>query len=153
MSKFNVYIKVPDYLDQWLRHEFWDDEEKRIKFPRRSAEHDVLSYFIARRPPKAEPDMPTAGALPIEVPTFLGRNPAQYNWLPKHGASALVFTIKKRFRKMLWDELHTIHSDNVQITDLVYAFLYRHGIEPTAKNWETVRQMYFRARKHNAPKK
>lgn len=36
MSQFSLYIKAPEYLDQWLRHEFWDADTNRVIFPRGS---------------------------------------------------------------------------------------------------------------------
>ena len=40
MSQFNIYLKdLPDYLSQWLRHEFWDDDTARVCFPKQSVEN------------------------------------------------------------------------------------------------------------------
>ena len=51
------------------------------------------------------------------------------------------------FRNMMWQELSPLFMHDVQITDIIYAFMDRHGIERTEKNWETIRQMYLRMRK------
>lgn len=147
MSQFNIYIKAPDYLADWLRSEMWDDQEQRIVFPRNSAEWTLLSLFISKRPDRSPVDVAADGLLPVKVPTLPGKNPAVHNYLSDAGKLALVNTIKRRFKKMMWDELHVIKPDEVQITDIVYAFMEKHGISNNEKNWETIRQMYFRMRK------
>lgn len=147
MSQFNIYLNVPDYLRDWLRHEMWDEEERRIVFPRNSAEWTVLSLFMGKRPIGARADVAEEGLLPVKVPTIPGKNPAVYNHLPEYAKRALVNTIKRRFKMMMWDELHVIRGKEVQITDIVYAFMEKHGIADNGRNWETIRQMYSRMRK------
>lgn len=149
MSQFSVYIRVPDYLDQWLRHEYWNQENARVEFPRGSAPRAVLQCCL-RKQPRGYIPPDRDGLLPIEVPTFKGINPSVYNYLPDTGRKALTSTCKRMFQRMMWDELHTLFSHDVLISDIVYAFLDRHGIEPTERNWETVRQMYSRMRQRSA---
>jgi hypothetical protein len=145
MSKNTIYIKCPDYLAQWLKHEFWSDEEQRVKFPRGSAEHVIMQMFITKRRYVVQPS--TAGLLAVEVPQVPRMNPAVYCDVTESGKKTLISTIKLRFKKQMWEELHVIFPMDVQITDLIYAYLEKVGIEPTPKNWETVRQMYARMRK------
>lgn len=147
MSQFNIYIKTPDYLSDWLRAEMWNKEEQRIVFPRNSAESTVLCLFIGKRPDGAPVDIAADGAIPVKVPTLPGKNPAVFNYLSEAGKLALINTVKRRFKKMMWDELHVIRPDEVQITDIIYAFMDKHGISNNEKNWETIRQMYSRMRK------
>ena len=150
MSKLSIYITVPDYLDQWLRSEYWDTETKRVVFPRGSAPRAILQSCLAKAPADRMPHFPSNREIPIEVPTFKGINPHVYCHLPERGKKALVSCLKKYFAALVWQELHPLLSHDVQITDVVYAFLDRHGIEPTPQNWETVRQMYYRLRKKSA---
>ena len=152
MSQFNIYLKTPDYLSDWLRREMWNEDEQRIVFPRNSAEWIVLSLFIGKRPATAPIDVAADGLLPVKVPTLPGKNPAVFNYLSDSGKLAIINTIKRRFKKMMWDELHVIKPDEVQITDIIYAFMEKHGIGNNEKNWETIRQMYFRMRKTYDPK-
>ena len=147
MSKLSIYITVPDYLDQWLRHEYWNPETARVEFPRGSAPRAILQSCLTKRPVGAVSPLRANTDIPIEVPTFKGINPRVYCWLPDRGRKALVSCLKKTFSSVVWTELRPILTHDVQITDVVYAFLDRHGIEPTPQNWETVRQMYYRMRK------
>jgi hypothetical protein len=145
MSKNTIYLNCPDYLAQWLKHEFWSDEEQRVKFPRGSAEHVIMQLFICKRRCAVQPS--TAGLLPVEVPQVPRMNPSVYCDVTEAGKQTIISTAKRRFKKQMWEELHVIMTHDVQITDLIYAYLEKVGIETNRKNWETVRQMYARMRK------
>ena len=53
---------------------------------------------------------------------------------------------------MLRAELDGFDPKVVQINDLVEAFAEKHGIEADPKNWEAIRQMYYRMRKDDESK-
>lgn len=146
MSQFSVYINPPEYLGQWLRHDFWDAESGRVVFPRGSAPRAVLNSLLRKAPQGYRPG-DSSGLLPVEVPTFKGLNPATFNYLSPTGQTALVSACKKLFQATLSNELHELFSHDVQITDIIYEFMDRHGIDRTERNWETIRQMYSRMRK------
>lgn len=146
MSQFSVYINPPEYLGQWLRHDFWDSESGRVVFPRGSAPRAVL-YSLLRKAPRDFCPGDTSGLIPVEVPTFKGINPATFNYLSPIGQTALISACKKLFQATLSNELHELFSYDVQITDIIYEFMDRHGIESSERNWETIRQMYSRMRK------
>lgn len=146
MSRFTIYIQAPAYLDQWLRHHYWDEETQRVVFQRGSAPQAVL-YSLLRQPPRGYLEKPDPALLPVEVPTFKGINPATRNYLSEDARAALVSACKKLFRATLYNELHPLFFHDVQITNIIYDFMDRHGIERTETNWETIRQMYARLRK------
>lgn len=146
MSQFSLFVKAPDYLAQWLRHDYWDEETGRVVFPQGSAPRAVLQSLL-RRQPRGWVQGDTTGLLRVEVPSFKGINPATYNYLSADGQSALVSACKVLFKSVLFLELSPLFPHEVQITDIVYDFMDRHGIERDPKNWETIRQMYFRMRK------
>lgn len=146
MSQYTVYIKAPDYLDQWLRSEYWDEETGRVVFPRGSAPRAVLQSVLRKTPANYKP-VDTSGLLPVAVPTFKRINPATFNYLSADGEAALVSACKSLFKSLLYDDLGECFMFDIPITDLIYDFIGRHGIERTEKNWDTVRQMYLRMRK------
>ncbi len=150
MSQFSIYISVPDYLHQWLKNEYWNPETARVEFPRGSAPRAVMQSLLSKCPRVDISYHDHSGEIPVEVPTFKGINPRLYNHLPEAGKKALVSTIKRMFHHMMWRELSPLFTHDVQITDVIYAFMDRHGIERTEKNWETIRQMYHRMRKKTA---
>jgi len=149
MSQYTLHLKAPDYLDQWLRHDFWDEESRRVVFPRGSAPRAVLQSLL-RRPPHNYYEAPNPELLPVEVPSFKGINAASFNYLSHTGRAALISACKKLFQATLFNELHELFAHDVQITDIIYDFMDRHGIDRTEKNWETIRQMYSRMRKKSA---
>lgn len=146
MSQFSVFIQAPDYLHQWLRHDFWDEASGRVVFPHGSAPRAVLQSLL-RQPPKGWTQGDTSGLLRIEVPSFKGINAAKFNYLSADGQSALISACKSLFKAQLHLELSPLFGHDVQITDVIYDFMDRHGIERHERNWETIRQMYLRMRK------
>lgn len=146
MSQYTVYIKAPDYLDQWLRSEYWDEETRRIVFPRGSAPRAVLQSVLRKTPSDYKPG-DVSGLLPVAVPTFKRINPSNFNYLTADGEAALVSACKSLFKSVLYEDLGELFLYDIQITDIIYNFLDKHGIERTEKNWDTVRQMYLRMRK------
>ncbi len=146
MSDYTVKIKAPGYITDWLRHDYWNADRRRVEFPRGSAPRAVLSALLRKTPAGyREPQGEEWTA--VEVPTFRGVNPATYRYLSESGQTALVGACKKLFRAQLWMELSGVMGEDVQITDIIYDFMDRHGIEATETNWETIRQMYMRLRK------
>lgn len=97
MSQFSVYINPPEYLGQWLRHDFWDVESKRVVFPRGSAPRAVLASLLRKAPAHFIPDSNPA-LIPVEVPSFKGLNPATFNYLSPTGQTALISACKNSFR-------------------------------------------------------
>lgn len=145
MSSYNIYLKVPEYLDQWLRHDYWNPVTGRVEFERGSNAHSILSRFL-RREPAGYVRGDVSGLLPVEVPTFKGMNPDQHNYLVREGQKALVSAIKRNFKALLDKELSVFYSQDVVISDIVYAFMANHGIDNSGRNWETIRQMFKRQR-------
>ncbi len=90
--------------------------------------------------------------LPVEVPSFKGINPASRNYLSESGRAALVSACKRLFRSQMYMELGELFGHDVQITDIIYDFMDKHGIERSETNWETLRQMYLRMRKKSQGK-
>lgn len=145
MSQYTVYLKVPAYLDQWLRHDYWNPVTARVEFERGSNAHAILSRFL-RKIPVGYVQGDVSGLLPVEVPTFKGMNPDQHNFLIHEGEKALVSAIKRNFKALLDKELAVFYSQDVVITDIIFAFMAAHGIENSERNWETIRQMFKRLR-------
>lgn len=147
MSQYTIYLRVPEYLGQWLRHSYWDEEGGRVVFPRGSAPRAVLQTLLRKAPRGYREERGGEGSVAVEVPTMKGLNAATHNYLSESGRSALLSACKKLFQATLFNELHELFGHDVAITDIIYDFMERHGIEGSEKNWETIRQMYLRLRK------
>ncbi len=148
MSQYCIYIDVPDYLDQWLRHDYWNPTTQRVEFERGSNIHSILSTFL-RKEPRGFEQGDVSGLLPIEVPTFKGMNPDQHNFLGHAGKKALISAIKRNFKTLIDRELSVFNNQDVTIIDIIYAFMEMHGIDNNAKNHEAIRQMFKRQRDKN----
>ena len=145
MSHYCIYLKVPPYLDQWLRHDYWNPVSGRVEFERGSNIHAIMSRFL-RKEPKGYMRGDVSRLLPLEVPTFKGMNPDQHNYLIHEGQKALVSAIKRNFKAVVDKELSVFYSQDVAITDIIYAVMAEHGIDNTPQNWESIRQLYYRLR-------
>lgn len=148
MSNYCIYIKVPTYLDQWLRHDYWNPVAGRVEFERGSNLHSILSTFLRKKPLGYDPG-DVSQLLPVEVPTFKGMNPDQHNYLGTEGQKALISAIKRNFKTLIDRELSVFYSADVTIIDIIYAFMEKHGIDPDPRNHEAIRQMYKRQRDKN----
>lgn len=145
MSNYIIYLKVPSYLDQWLRHDYWNPLTERVEFERGSNIHSILSTFL-RKQPRGHDQGDVSDLLPVEVPTFKGMNPAQHNYLGRDGHKAVVSAIKRNFKTLIDKELSVFYKQDISITDIIYAFMEVHGIDKIERNWEAIRQMYYRER-------
>ena len=145
MSQYYVYIHLEKYLAEWLLHQF--GQNGQIRFPRGSAENDILEYSLTTQPADIPVPLKSPDSLAIEIPYFKTKDPRYYNFLPPRAKKALERTIYIRFRIELWNELHTFDSLSHNLSDLIWTFMEKHEIADDPKSWETIRQMYFRMRK------
>ncbi len=145
-SPMLVYIQIPAYLRQWVLHDFGDNEGV-VRFPRGSAENDVLEYTITCQPKDEPPQLRQEGDLAIEVPDFKSKPQPYYCYINKKAKEMLAHIIYVRFRMQLWQDLNSIERLQCPITDMIYEWMDRHGIDDDPKNWETIRQIFFRQRK------
>lgn len=148
----NIYLTLPKYLREWCLHD-WGDAQGIVRFPRGSAENDVLELFIDRLPEKTLPEMPKEGQTAIEVPQFKSKPQPAFCYLTDDAKKILTHVIMVRFRAQLWNDLFHIERLKLPITDTIYDWMERHGIEDEPKSWEAIRQMYFRQRKAYRSKK
>lgn len=140
-----LYLDLPKYLREWFINEFGGSEP--VVLPHGSQESDILEVFLTTPPKNAAPDLPRPGAVAIKIPVFRGKDPAYYHHLPARARRLLMKNIYTRFRVQMWTEMHTLKNIDIPITDLVYAWMEKHGIDDDPTSWETIRQMYFRKRK------
>lgn len=142
----NIYLHLPKYLRQWVLHDF-GDAEGVVRFPRGSAEHDVLSHTLTTQPKNAKPQLPDEESVAIELPELKYKPLPFYCYLTERARKMLAQVILIRFRIMLWHDLHDLDKLQCSITDVIYDWMERHGIDDDPTSWETIRQTYFRQRK------
>lgn len=142
----NIYLRLPRYLAQWCLHDF-GDEQGVVHFPKSGAEHDVLELSLTTLPKGASPQLQQPDEIAIELPVFKTKPLPFYCYLNDHGRRLLVHIINVRFRVQLWNDLYNIEQLKLPITDVIYDWMARHGIDNDERNWETIRQIFFRLRK------
>ena len=153
----NIYLSLPKYLTEWCLHDC-GDAQGGVRFPRGSAENDVLEMMLDKLPEGGTPQLREDGQVAIAVPDFKSK-PAPY-WcvLSEEARKTLTHVIMVRFRVQLWKDLYLVEKLSLPITDSIYDWMTRHGIEHEEKSWEAIRQMFFRQRKayrkgHTPPKR
>lgn len=142
----NIYLKVVPYLAQWAQNEFGGTMP--IDLPKRSPERDVIEHFIQKRPDNLQSDILKNANLVIRIPSFRDKNPERgYTYLPDKARKLLIHRLKVRFNIELMEDLYTLKNSNKEITKIIEAWMEKHGIEDTARNTETIRQIFYRKRK------
>lgn len=113
---------------------------------RGSVESKILEVYLAHRPEGMLPQRREEGMLPIFIPSFRNRPPEVFNYLPQRAMSALLAVIRNRFDIDLWNELHHFGKITSRQDELIYAWMEKHGIELTEKNWNAIAKRYQRQR-------
>lgn len=145
MAQFLLYVPLEDYLAQW----FINDQggETPVHLTRGSVESKILEIFLTRRPVDINPDLGGEGKVAVVIPEFRNRTPEIYNHLPRHAMNQLQSCIRHRFDIALWKDLNCFGNiiRNRQ-DELIYAWMEKHGIEATEKNWNAIVKRYQRQR-------
>lgn len=154
MSNFNVYLTVPEYLEQWLNHSFGNP----VELIKDSPESRILNELLSKLPPGEMPDTGEGANITISIPFFKGKNPEVYNYLHRSSKTALIESFSTLFDKNLFHEI----TDLVNCTPdslgkkkkraaLIYAYMEKHGIDE--KHWDTVSQRFHRLNQQYGKKK
>lgn len=144
MREVLLYIKLEPYVAQWFVNEMGGEP---VHLPKRSSESEIIEYFLTPTPKNEVPILKEEGSISIVLPTYKHKDPTYFNYLPPKAMAALARCINVRFRVQLWQDLHKLHNTECRMTDLIYAWMEKHGIDCTESNWEAIRQFYFRKRK------
>lgn len=144
MSDICLYIPLEDYLAQWFIHE--QGGEVPVHLLRGSVESKILENYLMARPKNELPEICGDGKLAIAIPTFRNRPPATYNFLPHRATAALLNIIRNRFDIVMWNELHHFGKIDKRQDNLIYAFMEKHHIEQSEKNWNAIAKRYQRLR-------
>ena len=142
----NIYLQLPKYLAEWCLFEY-GNEQGVIRFPRGGAENDVLEMMITTLPENAKPALQQPGEVAIELPIWKSKPQPDYCHITESAKKILTHVIMVRLRVRLWHDLYRVDKLQLPITDSIYDWMERHGIENDAKSWESLRQMFMRQRK------
>lgn len=143
MSKFLLYLPLEDYIAQWFIHE--QGGVVPVQLTRGSVESKLLEVYLTHRPEDALPEL-GEGMTAVAIPSFRNRPPEVFNYLPKSALNSLLNIIRSRFDVRLWEELHHFGKIGKRQDELIYAWMEKHRIEPTEKNWNAIAKRYQRQR-------
>ena len=145
MSNICVYLQnIEPYLKQWFIHEHGG--EYPVSLVRGSVESCMLKQFIEKRNEEEATNIDER-TLAIYIPTFKDKDPRTYFYLPNRAKVALHKCIKNRFDIQMWQDLHQFSNLSLQIDDIIYAWMEKHGIELTETNWNAIAKRYQRKRR------
>ena len=82
----------------------------------------------------------------IELPNFRSKDTRSNFYLPPKATEALKACIRNRFDIEMWNALHRFDAIFQRQDNLIYAFMEKHGIEQTEKNWNAIAKRYQRKR-------
>jgi hypothetical protein len=139
MSDFNVYLNVPEYLEQWITDTFGNP----VQLIKDSPEMRLLNELLVKTPCNKLPDTGEGSNITIPIPYFKGKDPAYYNYLHDTGKNALIESFSTLFKKNLVTEITALKNGHVKRATLIYSFMEKHGIDE--KHWDTVAQIHNRA--------
>ena len=143
MSEYVIYLILPPYLAQWLRHEH---DRIPIEFPKNSMENDIIELGLIRKTVLLNAPGPGENTVAIALPKFKNKDVRKYNYLPVAARRSLQQCIRSRFAVALWKDLHKFGNIGRRKQDLIYAWMEAHGIETSEKNWNTIAKIYMRKR-------
>ena len=144
MGEFCIYLPLPPYLSQWLVNEHGGEVPVRLR--RGSVESKILSLYLTRRPEGVPVQAGGDGLTPVVIPSFRSRPPQTYNYLPPRAGECLLNAIRDRFDLQLWEDMHDFFRVDMDIKDLLYAWLEAHGMEQDERNWLALEKRFRRLR-------
>ncbi len=83
----------------------------------------------------------------IKLPYTKDKDPRVYNYISPRVKEMLSKAFEKMVAWNMWTELAGFANMKINKTDLIMAWMERHGIQETDENVEMMRKRYYRARK------
>lgn len=142
---YTISIEVQPYLAQWATHHLGEP----VEFPRDSPESRLIKRFLEKQPRDLPPQLD--GNLRVKIPQSKEKDPrAGYFYLSPRAVGLVKESLYSLFVSNLWAELGDASRYNCDLTNLIYAWMDKHGIAD--EYWECIRQKYYRLRKLYADK-
>jgi hypothetical protein len=142
--EYYIYLKTQPYLAEFVTHSFGNP----VTLERDSPESRIIREYISKLPANNKPDMGEDANIKVRIPFFKEADPRVYNHFGSAAKLALVESFNQLMEKCMMKEigsLENVHRGN--ISDLIYAWMEKHGISDNGNNWYTVSKKYYRLRK------
>lgn len=141
MNDFFIYLKVPEYLKEYLEKHFGDP----IKLPKDSPESILMKRFLQKKSEAPEPDLGEGCNVRVIIPWSKEKDPRIYQYLSPKAKKSLITSFDQIFITNLWSDLMPLINPRCTLTDLIYAWMEQHGI--SEEHWDTVKQRFYRLRR------
>lgn len=138
MNTYLIYLKVPEYLREYLLTTFGNP----IILPKDSPESRIIRTFITKG--GSDPDLPRNTNVSVVIPCFKGADPATYNRLPESAKVALVKSFMELFKVDMYNHMTDLSDCNCSQKDIIYAYMNSKGI--SEEHWDTVAKIWYRLR-------
>ena len=140
----HLYLELEDYLAQWFINDMGG--ENPVRLIRGCMEWGLLEQFLRTPPAGYEPCIVGEGFVCIVLPNFRSKDTRSNFYLPPKATEALKACIRNRFDIEMWNALHRFDAIFQRQDNLIYAFMEKHNIEQTEKNWNAIAKRYQRKR-------
>ena len=141
MSDYLVHINVPKYVADFITHHFGSP----VELDKYSVVSRILKTYLTKLPDNCALDNPTDFNLHIRLPFFKEKDPRTYFYLSPASKKVLAVALENLFEINMWAELLPTLKTKVNTSEVIYAYLERHGIDD--EQHEAVRQKFYRLRK------
>lgn len=140
MSNILIYVKLPLYIREWCEHHFG----RPCEFPAATNINNVIRHFSRPRPKDMPPETQKEGEMAICLMGSKSKKPEVYNYISKHGKSAIAEAIDDIFVMQMWEDLTDIGCRSVQLSKLVMDWMDANGISMQGNNYENLRMKFQR---------
>ena len=117
-----------------------------MRLIRGSMEWGLLEQFLQTPPKDYVPQVGGPGSVCIVLPNFRSKDTRSNFYLPPRATEALKACIRNRCDIDMWNALHRFNAIFKRQDNLIYAFMEKHGIDQTEKNWNAIAKRYQRKR-------
>ncbi len=138
-----LYLHLDDYLAQWFVNNMGGGDP--VSLSRGSIESTILEQFLTT-PPDGYTPQSSDDDVRINIPAFRSKDTRYNFYLPPKATELLKTCIRNRFDLVMWDELHRFANIALRQDEIIYAFMEKHGIELSEKNWNAIAKRYQRKR-------
>ncbi|UBD73556.1 hypothetical protein K6V26_20780 [Parabacteroides goldsteinii] len=152
-----ITLNVEPYLAAWLTRHFGNP----IELLKDGPEAKLLKRLLDKQPDNITPE---TGNISVSLQYFKDKDPRVYSYLCESGKYALIESFEAMFVNNMWSEIGNLENLNCRLTSVIRGWCEKHGIiqptnhitemnllkqveEQNARNFETVRQKYYRLRK------
>lgn len=141
---YSINIEFEQYLYEWLLFEC--KGKFPVYFPKLSIENRILQTNLMEVPPNAKIDCDSANVVPIGIPKLKNIDRDIHTYLPVYARADLHDNIRNRFIIQFWGHIHQPCNIGKRKDKLIMAFMEKHGIEVSDKNYNTLHKIYMRER-------